>query len=233
MVLCSPLMCIISSTTSTANDEGNDDQCNGCFDLQTWHEILGHCNHDDVQKLTKVVDGMTVKGKIEKPVQPCDVCQRSAKEVLSLVHTDLAGPIDPISKDGHRFALSFTDDFSSAVFVYFLKSKSDTVCATEKFLADTAPYGKIKCIRSDNGTEFMSKDFKTLLNKNGIRHETSAPYSPHQNGTAERNWRTLFDMARCMLIESNQPKTLWTYRQQQLSETGVLIIAQNKHLTFC
>lgn len=211
---------------STVNTEGND-QCNGCFDLQTWHEILGHCNHEDVQKLPKVVEGMIIKGKTEKPVPPCDVCIQGkfvqsrnreadtrAKEVLNLVHTDLAGPIDPISIDGHRFALSFTDDFSSAVFVYFLKSKSDTVCATEKFLADTAPYGKIKCIRSDNGTEFMSKEYQSLLNKNGIRHETSAPYSPHQNGTAERNWRTLFDMARCMLIESNQPKTLWTYAVQ-------------------
>ena len=37
------------------------------------------------------------------------------------------------------------------------------------------------------------------------------PYSPHQNGTAERNWRTLFEMARSMVIENNLPKSLWTY----------------------
>lgn len=69
----------------------------------------------------------------------------------------------------------------------------------------------MKCIRSDNGTEFTGQEFQSLLSKNSIRHEFSAPYSPHQNGTAERNWRTLFDMARCMLIESNLPKELWTY----------------------
>ena len=108
-----------------------------------------------------------------------------AKAALELVHTDLAGPIDPVSRDGYKFALSFTDDYSSAVFVYFLKHKGDTVQATEKFLADTAPYGKIKCIRSDNGTEFTGKDYQALLSSNGMRHETSAPYSPHQNGTAE------------------------------------------------
>lgn len=55
-----------------------------------------------------------------------------AKAPLDMVHTDLAGPIDPVSKDGHKFALSFTDDNSGAVFVYFLKSKRDTVQATEK-----------------------------------------------------------------------------------------------------
>ena len=39
----------------------------------------------------------------------------------------------------------------------------------------------------------------------------SAPYSPHQNGTIERAWRSIFEMARCMLIESKLSKSLWTY----------------------
>ncbi len=38
---------------------------------------------------------------------------------LELVHTDLAGPIDPEGKDGFKYALAFTDDYSGAVFVYF------------------------------------------------------------------------------------------------------------------
>lgn len=67
-------------------------------------------------------------------------------------------------------SLAFTDDYSGAVFTYFLKAKSDTVKGTEKFIADVAPYGKIKCIRSDNGTEFTSKEFQSLLSKNAIRH---------------------------------------------------------------
>ena len=58
------------------------------------------------------------------------------------------------------------------------------------------------------------KGYQVLLRRNRIRHETSAPYSPHQNGTAERNWRTLFDMARCMLLESQLTKELWLYAVQ-------------------
>ena len=78
--------------------------------------------------------------------------------------------------------------------MYFLKTKKDTVSATKKFIADTAPppNGWIKSLRSDNGSEFKSNDFQRLLCD--IRYETSAPNSPHQNGTAERNWRTLFEM---------------------------------------
>ena len=213
-------------TLNNDDDEGDDDQCKGCHDMQTWHDILGHCNYNDIQKLQDVVDGMKIKGSTQKPPH-CEVCTQGkffqtrnrdpdvrAKTPLELVHTDLAGPIHPESRDGYRYAFSFTDDFSSTVFVYFLKNKSDTVLATEKFLADTAPYGKVKCFRSDNGTEFTGKDYQTLLIKNVIKHQTSAPYSPHQNGTAERNWRTLFDMARCMLIESGLPKQLWTYAVQ-------------------
>lgn len=118
------------------------------------------------------------------------------------------------SLEGFKYAQSFTDDYSGTMMVYFLKSKCDTVQATEKFLADIAPYGEIKCIWSDDGTEFTSKSFKELMIKNKIRHETSAPYSPHQNGTAERGWRTLGDMSRCLLIESELPEYLWNYAMQ-------------------
>ena len=130
---------------------------------------------------------------------------------LEFVHCDLTGPIDPAVKDGFRYALSFVDDYSGINMVYFLKQKSDTIEAAERFLADTAPYGTVKHIRSDNGTEFTCKGFKSLLVKYCIKHETSAPYLPHQNGTVERGWRSLFDMARCLLLEAKLPKVLQAY----------------------
>ena len=83
--------------------------------------------------------------------------------------------------------------------------------ATKKFLADSAPFGDVKRLRSDGGGEFMSGEFKALLRENKIKHETSAPHSPHQNGTAERHWRTLFEMGRCMLIQANLAKSMWPY----------------------
>ena len=57
----------------------------------------------------------------------------------------------------------------------------------------------------------VSQLFLDVLLKHGVKHETSAPYCPHQNGTAERGFRTIFEMARCMMIDSNTPKYLWTY----------------------
>lgn len=199
--------------------------------IQTWHRILGHCNFDDVAKLEKVVEGMTIRGKHDRSNQICEICiqgkftqsrnrQADAKAttVLELVHTDLCGPIELADKDGYKYVIAFTDGYTGMIFPYFIKAKSDTTKATEKFIADVAPYGKIKCIRSDNGTEFTRQEFQSLIRSNGIRHETSAPYSPHQNGTAERGWRTLFEMSRCMLLESNLPKQLWTYAVQTAAQ---------------
>ena len=97
------------------------------------------------------------------------------------------------------------------MFVYLLRKKSDTIIATRNFLSDVAPYGNVKCLRSDNGTEFSNNDIQNLLLENKIKHEFSAPYSPHQNGTAERAWRSIFEMTRCLLIEAGLPKSLWSY----------------------
>ena len=183
---------------------------------------MGHCNFDDILSLENVVEGMKVSEKGKK--SDCNVCMqrkmtndrnrsprvRSAV-YLQLVHTDLAGPIDPVSSECFRYSVAFTDDYSDASFVYFLQNKSDIVRATEKFLADSAPFGVVKCIWSDNGKEFTCNAFESLLRNNRIRHETSAPYSPHQNGMAERHWRTIFEIGRCLLKKSRLRKELWPY----------------------
>ena len=219
----------------------DNDMCNVSHDIQTWHEIMGHCNYEDILKLQDVTLGMHIKGAKRKPEKECHVCiegkftrtrNRNAtdkvKTPLELVNTDLAGPVTNGSIEGYRYMQSFTDVYTGVVFTYFLKAKSDAVLATEKFLADIAPYGSVKCIRSDNGTEFTSREFKTLLRKNKIRQETSCPYSPHQNGIAEREGRTLFEMARCKLIDSNLPKSLWHYAVQEAAYTRNRCF--NKHI---
>lgn len=134
-----------------------------------WHKIMGHCNFNDLRKLqgVYVVEGMKI---VDDRRCDCAICTQGkmcqfrnrkpderAKEPLEFVHCDLAGPISPVAKDGFRYALSFVDDHTGVNPVYFLKHKSDTVEATEKFLADAAPFGKIKRIRSDNGTNSRTK----------------------------------------------------------------------------
>ena len=192
--------------------------------LNEWHKTLGHCNIKDILKLKNVVNGMKIKDYVNGSSFTCETCiqgkmpeirnrksDEKAKNIFDLIHCDLAGPISPISIEGHKYAIMFVDDYSGAYNIYFLKDKTQALAATKQYLADISPYGSIKRFRSDNGTEFTNRGFRELMVANKICHEFSAPYSPHQNGTVERGWRTVFEMARCILIESKLPKFLWTY----------------------
>ena len=61
-------------------------------------------------------------------------------------------------------------------------------------------YGrKIKALRYDNGGEYVKSDFINYCVYVGIHMQHSIPYTPHQNGVAERKNRSLKEMATCMM----------------------------------
>ena len=68
---------------------------------------------------------------------------------------------------------------------------------------------KLKTLRSDNGGEYTSKEFKDHFKEEGIHHEFTIPKTPEQNGVAERVNRTLVECVRSMLCESKLPKRFW------------------------
>ncbi|KEP45406.1 integrase core domain protein, partial [Rhizoctonia solani 123E] len=78
----------------------------------------------------------------------------------------------------------------------------------EKFL-ETQRNASIKMLQVDNGKEFVHKEFKDHLESNGTILRTTAPYSPAQNGIAERLNRTLFDHEHCMMFEAEAPPSWW------------------------
>ena len=67
----------------------------------------------------------------------------------------------------------------------------------------------IGIFRSDNGGEYISKEFEKFLLDKGIHHELSAPYSPAQNGVAERINRTLMESARTMMAQAGLSDKYW------------------------
>lgn len=42
---------------------------------------------------------------------------------FQLVHTDINGPINPVSHDGYKYFISFIDNYVSFKAVYFLKNR--------------------------------------------------------------------------------------------------------------
>jgi len=51
--------------------------------------------------------------------------------------------------------------------------------------------------------------FEIFLNEAGIIHQKSVPYTPEQNGLAERMNRILIEKARCMLFDAKLENELW------------------------
>ena len=46
-------------------------------------------------------------------------------------------------------------------------------------------------IKSDNGSAFISQDFKIVLNSNSLTHKRIHPHTPEQNGIVERANKTM------------------------------------------
>ena len=65
----------------------------------------------------------------------------------------------------------------------------------------------MKALRSDNGGEFISGEFKDFCSAKGIRRELIAPHNPQQNGVAK--WKTIVGAAQAMLHDQGLPIHLW------------------------
>uniref|UniRef100_I1NZF4 Integrase catalytic domain-containing protein n=1 Tax=Oryza glaberrima TaxID=4538 RepID=I1NZF4_ORYGL len=68
---------------------------------------------------------------------------------------------------------------------------------------------EVKVLRTDNGGEFCSDAFDDYCRKEGIVRHHTIPYTPQQNGVAERMNRTIISKARCMLSNARMNKRFW------------------------
>jgi hypothetical protein len=109
------------------------------------------------------------------------------------------------------YYVSFIDDFSRKTWIYFLRKKSEVLDRFKEFkaLVENQTEKRIKVLRTDNGGEFCGNEFEEFCKKCGIARQKTTPYTPQQNGVAERMNRTLMEKARCMLSGARIGQELW------------------------
>jgi hypothetical protein len=108
--------------------------------------------------------------------------------------------------------LLFVDDAKRFVTVDFLKEKSEAAQGVMNYLAHLETQGrKPKGIQIDCGKEFVNEKLEKYCKQRGIEIRLTAPYSPSQNGIAERMNRTLVKLSRAMLAANQLPEFLWEY----------------------
>ena len=186
-----------------------------------WHSRLGHMGEKNLEILYK-------KGLLQSmqstSLDFCEHCvygkhkrhafgvgTHSSKEMLEYIHSDVWGPSPIPSHSGKLYYVSFIDDYSRFVWVYFLHNKSDVFVTFKKWraLVENQTGKRVRYLRSDNGGEYDSKEFRLYCNEQGIVCHLTAVYTPQQNGVAERLNRTLLERVRSMLSQSGLPHEFW------------------------
>ena len=116
------------------------------------------------------------KGKNKKKTFPSS--ESKGKWILEILHFDVCGSMSSSSLSGYVYYVSFIDDFSRKTWIYFLKSENEVFSKFKEFKAsvENNTERKIKTLRSDNGGEFTSEEFKDLCKESGIKRELSTPY---------------------------------------------------------
>ncbi|GKF94034.1 retrovirus-related pol polyprotein from transposon TNT 1-94 [Tanacetum coccineum] len=117
-----------------------------------------------------------------------------------------------MSINHENYTLVIVDEYSRYTWVYFLKKKSQAPEMIMSFIrmVENQNDVKVKQIRTDNGIEFRNHELESFCDEKGISQNFSSPYTPEQNGVAERKSRTLIEAARTMLNGLILSKHLWT-----------------------
>lgn len=191
-------------------------------DLKVWHERLGHLNIKEIRNMIKLdliqcedsdcenfVCEACMYGKQSR--LPFHISQRGQLQPGDLVYSDVCGPMSKESVRGMKYFVLFKDAASSYRHVFFMKHKSEVLDNFKIYNAiiKNKFNHNIRVLHSDNGKEYINNNFNDFLKLNGIVHECTAPYTPQQNGRAERELRTIVESARSMLYGRDLPLILW------------------------
>eukprot|EP00731_Ephydatia_muelleri_P006059 Em0003g307a len=141
--------------------------------------------------------------EVEQLVASCLPCQsvKNAPSVAPLhpwlwpakpwqrIHVDFAGPVEK------RMLMVVVDAHSKWPEVIEMTSTTSEL-TIQALRGLFAVHGLPDQLVSDNGPQFVSKEFQRFMKENGVQHTRCAPYHPSSNGLAERFVQTLKNALR-------------------------------------
>uniref|UniRef100_A0A2N9I468 Uncharacterized protein n=1 Tax=Fagus sylvatica TaxID=28930 RepID=A0A2N9I468_FAGSY len=182
----------------------------------------------------------TMKKDAADFVKTCHTCQVQA----NLIHThptslqnmatpwpfhtwglDLIGPINPAS-GGYIWILVATEYFTK--WVEAIPLRRATGAAVANFIREhiITRFGIPYKLITDNGTPFINKDVREVLEHYRVKHRRSTPYYPQGNGQAEATNRMLLRILSKMVFDygnnwkAHLADVLWAYRSSPKTATG-------------
>jgi hypothetical protein len=179
---------------------------------QLWHRRFGHLGYDNLARLPSMVSGMHVQpdqlkaatahvcepcvmGKQTRlpfPAWPSDALSDASHpdtQPLSLLHTDVMGPMQVKSLGNRQYVLTVLDDSTSYSIAIPTLSKSDVSQELQLLITMLEPQSgrTVRAIRSDGGGEYISKDLHTFLAGKGIVHQTTQQPTHHSKMARQKD----------------------------------------------
>ncbi|KAL0452913.1 UNVERIFIED_CONTAM: Retrovirus-related Pol polyprotein from transposon RE2 [Sesamum latifolium] len=189
-----------------------------------WHMRLSHVSYSkldtmmkksmlkELSKLEVRRDTVCADCQYDKTHQlPYEESNFRAKEPLEFIHSNVFGPIKQASIGGMKYMVTFIDDFSRYVWIYFMKNKPETLMKFKDFKksVETEIGRGVWCLRTDNRREYTSDEFFDFIQEVKIRQQFTYPSTPQQNGVSVRKNRHLAEICRSMLHAKNVLGQLW------------------------
>ena len=219
---------VAGSSSSSRSSSGLSAQVQAALRL---HRRLGHLGFSSIKRMVSqgMVTGADVSLSAVRDAAElvCSKCMeakaasaafpRSSSGAttvpLQLAHSDVCGPFPHQGRGGAQYYITLLDDATGYGLVRILQQRGQAYTALQEMVAEMEslyPGGsRLRTLRSDNGGEYVSLQLEQWLRSRGTVHQYSAPYTPQQNGAAERVNRTLQDRCRALLLEADLPNGLW------------------------
>lgn len=152
-----------------------------------------------------------MNAEVKEYISHCETClkfnNRQQKETL-MSHEIADRPWERVGVDlfelGNQHFLVTVDYFSNFWEVDMLAS-TNTVAVIKKLKAHFARYGIPTILISDNGPQFISKEFSDFAVQFDFEHRTSSPKYPQSNGMAESAVKTAKSLIKKALASNSDP----------------------------
>lgn len=99
-------------------------------------------------------------------------------------------PGDWMLKDGRHSVIGVIDLYSRRLKLYVSKT-STAVAVCQVFRRATLDWGICEIARTDNGKDYVSRQFTSVLQELEVEQELCVPFASEQKGTIERAFRTM------------------------------------------
>lgn len=196
--------------------------------IDGWHQRLGHLHHERVRKLIKegLIVGAGIQGQESGTCQACaegkqassrheKIADRTPERPGEIISADVVGPIRPLGAKGEKYISVMIDHYTGWISV-----KATTARSTDEMLRhaqemtafmETQTRHKARMIRTDSAPEYLTDSFEEWIAREGMVHETTAPYSPASNGKVERLNRTLSESIRSQMRNCAMGPEIWPH----------------------